>query len=634
MNKLSANEILELIFIYLAEVSATRDSDEVLEILANMGRALTGADRSSVWLVSDDKSTLWTKVAQGIDTISIPIHSGLVGTAVCTGQRILIEDVYKDSRFNREIDKQTGYHTKSMMVIPMYNQEEEIIGAFQVITNQEKSNVFDERDLERLTLASTYAAETLISAKLNDEIIQTQEEIIVTMGAVGESRSKETGNHVKRVAAYSKILALQCGLDEQEAIRLAQASPMHDIGKVGIPDAILNKPGRLNLQETKIMQTHAQKGYDILKNSKRELLKTAAIVAYEHHEKWDGSGYPRGLVAEEIHIFGRITAIADVFDALGSDRVYKKAWSDEKILAFFKEERGRHFDPRLVDIFFDNLDAFYKVREEFKDDYAEKQCRGEESIQVLGAFGAKARGFATSAFLLNQQNVIDAGNLLEPLGEESALIENIWLSHAHLDHISDLAYILDSYFMFRSKTLHVRGEKKTIEALKKYYLNDIIWPDFSKIKLCNSNAMSVEYDILELDKAYLLSEDEKIRIFRTDHSVESCGYVYTKGNRSVLITGDTYSLESVLKELDTDTTINSIVIECSFPSEMESLAKSSKHLTPKLLFEMLKPLEVNSVALYINHIKPFYIDIIMEEIEQYRGKWQVNILKDKEFVNF
>ena len=204
---------------------------------------------------------------------------------------------------------------------------------------------------------------------LNHEIENTQKEVVFTMGSIGESRSKETGNHVKRVAEYSKLLALYYGLDEKEAEMLKQASPMHDIGKVAIPDAVLNKPGRFDEAERKIMDTHAALGYEMLKHSNRALLKTAAIVAYEHHEKWDGSGYPRGLSGENIHIYGRITALADVFDALGSDRVYKQAWDDEKIFNLFKEERGKHFDPTLVDIFFEHLNEFLKIRETFKDKF-------------------------------------------------------------------------------------------------------------------------------------------------------------------------------------------------------------------------------------------------------------------------
>lgn len=202
---------------------------------------------------------------------------------------------------------------------------------------------------------------------LNREIEDTQREVVFTMGAIGESRSKETGNHVKRVAEYSRLLALYYGLGQEEAEMLKQASPMHDIGKVAIPDAILNKPGRFDEEERRIMETHAALGYEMLKHSNRQLLQAAAIVAHQHHEKWDGSGYPRGVAGDNIHIYGRITALADVFDALGSDRVYKKAWDDERIFALFKEERGRHFDPRLIDLFFDHLNEFLVIRETFKD---------------------------------------------------------------------------------------------------------------------------------------------------------------------------------------------------------------------------------------------------------------------------
>ena len=157
------------------------------------------------------------------------------------------------------------------------------------------------------------------------------------------------------------------GLSAKNMRILKEASPMHDIGKVGIPDSILKKPALLDAQEWKIMKTHAQLGYEMLKHSKREILKTASIVAYEHHEKWDESGYLRGLKEEEIHIFGRITALADVFDALGSNRCYKKAWPLDKLLKLFKDERGKHFEPKLVDILFENLDDFLAIQKKYKD---------------------------------------------------------------------------------------------------------------------------------------------------------------------------------------------------------------------------------------------------------------------------
>jgi response regulator RpfG family c-di-GMP phosphodiesterase len=202
---------------------------------------------------------------------------------------------------------------------------------------------------------------------LQQEIEDTQKEVIFTLGAIAEARSQETGNHVRRVAEYSRILAVHYGLSPREAEMLKQASPMHDIGKLATPDSILNKPGKLTIEEFSIMKQHAELGYEMLKHSARPLIKMAATIAYEHHEKYDGSGYPRGIVGKNIHIYGRITAVADVFDALGSKRCYKEAWPDDQIFALFRDQRGKHFDPNLVDLFFGHLEELLVVRDEFKD---------------------------------------------------------------------------------------------------------------------------------------------------------------------------------------------------------------------------------------------------------------------------
>jgi response regulator RpfG family c-di-GMP phosphodiesterase len=222
----------------------------------------------------------------------------------------------------------------------------------------------DKRLLEVFCANTSIAIDNI---SLKQEIEDTQKEVVFCMGAIGETRSKETGNHVKRVAEYSKLLALKMGLSEKDAELIKQASPMHDIGKVGIPDSVLNKPGKHTPEEWAIMQTHAQLGYDMLQGSQRPILKAAATVAIAHHEKWDGSGYPRGLRGEDIPVFGRITALADVFDALGSDRCYKKAWPLEEILELLKRERARHFDPALVDLLLRDLPDFLQVRDSMRD---------------------------------------------------------------------------------------------------------------------------------------------------------------------------------------------------------------------------------------------------------------------------
>ncbi len=634
---LGANEIVELIFTYLSEVSSLSNYDDTMFVLANMGRSLTCADRCSIWLVSDDKKSIWTKVSQGVKAIELPINFGIVGEAISKGKKIIIDDVYKDKRFHQDVDKRTGYKTKSMIVVPMFDKSNKIIGALQAINKTNKQAAFDERDMERLSLASIYAAETLIAAKLSKDIQDTEKEVILTMGSIGERRSQETGNHVKRVAKYSEVLALAYGMNAEEAELLKQASPMHDIGKVAIPDAILNKSDTLNSHEREIMDTHAELGFEMTKNSDKPLFKAASIVAYEHHEKWDGTGYPRGLKGKEIHIYGRITAIADVFDALGSDRVYKTAWGDDKIFHFLKEQRGKHFDPDLIDLFFDNLDKILDIRDSLKDEFINETSIEDVkyNIKILGAYGTKSKGFGTSSLYLNEKNIIDAGNLLEPLQNLSIEVENIWLTHSHLDHIMDIAYILDNYFSLRTKTLNVIALPETIKIIKENFLNDSIWPDFSTIPMQNSDKMVLKYTEIQISHKYTIGNNEHIRAFKTDHTVDSCGYIYTKEDRSVLITADTYSLESMIEELEKDKSITAIVVECSFPSRMKELAIKSKHLTPELIFKQLARLQRREdIRLYINHIKPLFLSEIKNEIEAMRGKWKPIILKDGDFINF
>jgi len=204
-------------------------------------------------------------------------------------------------------------------------------------------------------------------SKLNQEIFETQKELLLTVGTVGEFRSKETGMHVKRVAEYSYQLAKLAGLTEKECLMLKTASPLHDIGKIAIPDHILHKPAKLTEDEFAIIKNHSKLGYEILKVSERPLIKTAALISKEHHERWDGKGYPDGLKEDEIHIFGRIVGLVDVFDALSSERVYKKAWAIEDILAYIIDERGKQFDPILVDIFLKNIKLFVDIKERYKD---------------------------------------------------------------------------------------------------------------------------------------------------------------------------------------------------------------------------------------------------------------------------
>ncbi len=211
---------------------------------------------------------------------------------------------------------------------------------------------------------------TVLEEKVRErtrELHDTRLEIIHRLGRAAEYRDNETGLHIIRMSRYSQLLGQLAGMDESETELLLHASPMHDIGKIGIHDRILLKPGKLDAEEWAIMQTHARIGADLLDGHPAPILQMARDIALTHHEKWDGSGYPDGRVGEGIPLVGRIVAVADVFDALTSARPYKPAWPLEHALAYLSEQRGRHFDPRLVDLFLGNLDAFLAIRARYAE---------------------------------------------------------------------------------------------------------------------------------------------------------------------------------------------------------------------------------------------------------------------------
>lgn len=205
------------------------------------------------------------------------------------------------------------------------------------------------------------------NVQLQAEVEATQQELVLRLSEALEQRSTETGNHVKRVSHICSILALNYGLSKHESELVRMASPLHDVGKVGIPDAILNKPGKLEQSEWEVMKTHTEKGHTILKDSPREIVNAGALIARDHHEKWDGTGYPRGLEKEQIHIYGRIVALADVYDALRHKRCYKAAWSREQVVEEINQQKGKHFEPKLVEVFNQSIDELESVITRFPD---------------------------------------------------------------------------------------------------------------------------------------------------------------------------------------------------------------------------------------------------------------------------
>ena len=352
---LGDGEVAALLFEYMPKIAAEHKTDSLLMLMADLGRKIVQADRCSLWLVDEERNELWTKVAHGVSELRIPLSAGFVGYSLKTGEPLLVEDAYCDSRFDRRSDIKSGYHTTSVMTMPL-ESDDRVMGVFQAINKVGENVFFSEKDLERLKLISVYSAKTIESAmraqKLEryakqlerkaDELKSAHMELIRILGEVSEFRSHEVGDHIHRVAEISLKLARYMGLPSEQQELIFYAAPLHDLGKVGIPDMVLNKAGKLTPEEYERMKAHSIIGRTLLRDSKTDLLCMASDIAGCHHERWDGTGYPDRLKGEEIPLAARICAVADVLDALSSPRCYKPAWPEEKV----KEELHKcHIRP-------------------------------------------------------------------------------------------------------------------------------------------------------------------------------------------------------------------------------------------------------------------------------------------------
>lgn len=231
----------------------------------------------------------------------------------------------------------------------------------------ERARLRAENRLYREHLEEEVRRKTAQVIEMSRSLIAAQKEIILKLGDVVETRSHETGNHVQRVSEYTYLLSKLYGMTESEALDIKLASPMHDVGKIGIPDNILNKPGDLTEEEFDIIKTHTSIGYSIFNTSELPVLKLAAEIALYHHEHWDGSGYPNGISGKNIPVSSRITTIVDVFDAVSHSRIYKDAWDIEESSSYIKANSGKMFDPELADLFINNIEQFLEIHHRFTE---------------------------------------------------------------------------------------------------------------------------------------------------------------------------------------------------------------------------------------------------------------------------
>jgi HD-GYP domain-containing protein (c-di-GMP phosphodiesterase class II) len=393
------------------EVSQIGDLDVLLEKILSESRNIVSANAGSIYIKEGDElkfsytqnETLRKKLGPGkkliYTTFSMPItKKSIAGFVALEGKSLNIRDAYKISKkmpysFNSSYDKLAGYETHSMLTIPLKNNRGNIIGVLQLINAQADGKIipFTNEEVSYIKPFAMYAAVAIERAQLTRTTI-------MRMIRMAELRDpKETGPHVNRVAAYSLEIyekwAEAQGTPKEEVDKqrdaFRMAAMLHDVGKVAISDTILKKPGSFTDEEYEIMKQHAPAGARLFSGAKSDFDAIASEVAMTHHERWDGKGYPgwidemtgepikkyvnkrtgkpRGKKREEIPIWGRIVAVADVFDALSSNRVYKQAWTEEDVLQKIREGRGNHFDPVIVDHFFDVYDQIKAISQRYPD---------------------------------------------------------------------------------------------------------------------------------------------------------------------------------------------------------------------------------------------------------------------------
>jgi len=362
-----------------AHLADKADRRKVLDLILLEARRIAQADAGSLYLLKDgrlrfvaaqnDKVAL-TEVTRVFLDHEMPASSdSLAGYVASTGTALNIADAYTIAagapfHFNRDFDTSTGYRTRSILATPLRGPDGEIVGVLQLFNRADAGGqitAFPSADDSVIQSLASMAALAVHNMLLQERLKQAHLDALLRLSVAVEFRDSCTYDHIRRMAGTSALVARAMGLPDHEVELIKAASPMHDIGKVGIPDAILQKPGPLTPEERLVMEKHPEIGAEILGQSSNELVTAAREVALAHHEKWNGQGYPRRLAGDAIPISGRIVGLADVFDALASKRSYKAAFPLPKILEIVGGDRGKHFDPRCVDALMGTLDEVLKI---------------------------------------------------------------------------------------------------------------------------------------------------------------------------------------------------------------------------------------------------------------------------------
>ncbi len=354
---------LNLLVQFGALISSQTNLSKLLELIASQVEKILSAQRCSIFILDEKNNELWSRITTGMSNaeIRVPLGKGIAGWVAKTGQSINIQDAYSSDKFNPEIDRITRFRTINVLAVPLKNISGKTIGVFEVINKINGS--FNDEDEGILKLISSLAAGAIENAQLYENLYQSQLETIYRLAITAEYRDQhDTAIHLRHISEYSELLAKAMGLDLKLVENIKYASPLHDIGKVAISDSILLKPAKLTPEEFEEMKKHTLYGAKILSNAKSHLLQVACRIAQSHHEKYDGTGYPYKIKGDAIPIEARIVSVADVFDALCMTRVYKPGWDPQKAKEYIISEKGKSFDPQVVDAFEEVYDLFLEIR--------------------------------------------------------------------------------------------------------------------------------------------------------------------------------------------------------------------------------------------------------------------------------
>lgn len=353
---------LSLILRYSSKLSASSGLSNILRLIADETREILDADRCSVFLLDRAKHELYSWVSHGMEErkIRFTANRGLAGATATTGKTINITDAYSEKRFNPEFDMKTGYKTKTVLCMPLINQPGEIIGVFQVLNKN--GGVFTTQDEDLLGLLSQQASAAVENAMLYDEIKKSFSSFINTLAQAIDARDPMTSGHSTRVCEYAELIAEEMGYDKGEIEVLRYAALLHDLGKIGVKEAVLTKPGRLEPEEQEHIQTHTVVTRRILERTYfQHKFRKIPGIASAHHENFDGTGYPEGLKGTDIPEIARIIAVADVFDAITYKRHYREPMIFEKVIDIIVSDSGKKFDPDCIDAFL-NLNIYPLLR--------------------------------------------------------------------------------------------------------------------------------------------------------------------------------------------------------------------------------------------------------------------------------